>query len=1695
MAETWENAADWDESEHPRGDAGRFSSKGSTTVASVIDVAIGPDEPVEIVTDGWVAWEGPKREADALVRAQWDEAHDLTGISIHRLGTGPRSSPEPEPVKPTHTAGGWAIPEHPKEGEPGGAKWRDPPAVLYHATLFGPEIQDTGFRPLNELPGSHRVLGGSDTRSMSLTSRENAETYRDGIAVAIHAAQGILPWDRDDAVGVADRFGVSAKEASGLWDETSRKYAAEPEHKRWFEFLQSVSFAGRKFPLFMGGQWPESVRTAKEPPRIVRVEMGEAKHVTYNPSETEWKVADPEKLKVVAVESRSRRGGRWAVAGDGSTPRYVLESESPAKDKPIVLVFGGSFCPPTVAHVAVAEQAKEYMESQGYRVAKVVLAPSADKLLKAKLGDDLIPLAERGKMLEVAIQGHPNLEVATGPGEEAEAFEGKLKRTQLAQWAQKANPEAEVVNVTGEDAAPGHPPGFPSVYQGDPGTSHEGYHYLALPRETGENAVSSSKIRAAYKEGRDIGPALMNPAVEVYYREYMGRRASQEPTGSGDWDESKHPREESGKFAHKGAAESDGWIVANGAPRWVLEESAGKTWLIVCGIPRYVEEKKIQGLFPFVADDPEFEEKHPRGKAGRFAKKGTADREPDEEPVEVPAVEPEKPLAYHRTELPQIAGDDKPAFFEQLGKEGIGVTRESVPAGSLKGIQVDLNLVKVSQMADAIREKGKLGKSALLASADGYIVDGHHRWAAEKQVDPNRMVEIDRVNLPIRELIARIEGYPKSFHVGTDEGAGERVNMAVVKAEQEYKELGTRAPAFKAWFGDWELDPENASKVVDAKGAPKETHEIDGRASVVRDENGQPLVVYHGTAHPGFEVFDPTKKDPTALFGPGFYFTEDKIVAGGKYEKQTKWEEFDSEPDAKGAQQKAPGMLRYTDPYLDRRSGKWMAATGYEQRLEQAGYAQKQVPPLADKGQREAVAKEVLAALDKRGPGYLSTAEMERAKEDIGVFVNGRKFGDSSDAIGNLEWLGGLIGGQPYNLNVWDAALQAGVDVRGETKAVYLNIRKPFDIDKGRLKVRDIPEDIRPRIISPIVLAYDREELENIELSYDTLHTGFDTHAQTNAFLQSIGYDGLTHIGGNRVGGGHEHRVWIAFEPNQIKSCDNRGTFDPKSLNIRESRVLWTWRNGAPRMAVELVSQSGARRIVTEEWDEERHPRGEGGKFAAGASGGESGDEDAICPVCHKPAGKAMGKATVYHGKCAYDAGKDAREATRRVNADRALPETDDPVKGMLDEWQNYREAFNAWFAGKASESASGWIVVGGIPRFVGESEWDEEEHPRGGAGRFVAKMQREEEPFQLSNAPRKPKGPKLETIGGKQKSLFDTRGLAGQMSLFDEPGAPKEMVNPVFREKLEPKETPAPTESTSGGATSAPDSGNSEAATMAPNPNSRGGYLKSLEEMRARIAAMTPDEYEQELRKDGRYGDRNLPEVKRKRALDDLDNKIKHHKEVDANIAKAVADKAKAADEERRMKAALANPNTDPVEFTLSEAEKAEFMKGMGWDKPEPKPAAPAPAAGGLSAQSIIDQSYAKLPEFRERAQQAVGYRAGDEDQARKDYVCREAHNNAKQLTEDEYVKLLRSADGRKDMAYGNCVRLLGRVTGLGNGRRAKELAARIFANISPTRFHKQHYSQNTNEMRPTAGVDVVNSMLPTEPVWRAIHRAVAGG
>jgi hypothetical protein len=142
-------------------------------------------------------------------------------------------------------------------------------------------------------------------------------------------------------------------------------------------------------------------------------------------------------------------------------------------------------------------------------------------------------------------------------------------------------------------------------------------------------------------------------------------------------------------------------------------------------------------------------------------------------------------------------------------------------------------------------------------SEDSKDYDRKAGWSEEKiEENVNRMV--DNYSQSIKDLEYHI-GLKKSKSKKLAEGGEmEKVGLLAPNGKksnltlEQYKLV--RTPEFKAWFGDWENDPENASKVL--------------------DENGEPLVVYHGTNNGKFNVFDNEKTiDKT------FYFTDSKSYA------------------------------------------------------------------------------------------------------------------------------------------------------------------------------------------------------------------------------------------------------------------------------------------------------------------------------------------------------------------------------------------------------------------------------------------------------------------------------------------------------------------------------------------------------------------------------------------------------------------------------------------------------------------------------------------------------------------------------------------------------------------------------------------------------------------------------------------------
>jgi len=114
-----------------------------------------------------------------------------------------------------------------------------------------------------------------------------------------------------------------------------------------------------------------------------------------------------------------------------------------------------------------------------------------------------------------------------------------------------------------------------------------------------------------------------------------------------------------------------------------------------------------------------------------------------------------------------------------------------------------------------------------------------------------------------RKRLASYAAFREEEHPRSDDGKFTDVGETAVATESRSKQ--TETPEFKAWFGDWENDRANSSKVVNkGTGEPQETH-------------GDGKVVYHGT-DADFDAFDPEKSGAT-MVGKGFYFAENKEIA------------------------------------------------------------------------------------------------------------------------------------------------------------------------------------------------------------------------------------------------------------------------------------------------------------------------------------------------------------------------------------------------------------------------------------------------------------------------------------------------------------------------------------------------------------------------------------------------------------------------------------------------------------------------------------------------------------------------------------------------------------------------------------------------------------------------------------------------
>lgn len=345
----------------------------------------------------------------------------------------------------------------------------------------------------------------------------------------------------------------------------------------------------------------------------------------------------------------------------------------------------------------------------------------------------------------------------------------------------------------------------------------------------------------------------------------------------------------------------------------------------------------------------------------------------------------------------------------------------------------------------------------------------------------------------------------------------------------------TKTAAFKEFFGDWENDPKNASKVT--------------------YKNGKPKPVYHGTGRADRvgSVFRPDR----ATSGPMAFFTDSRKI-GGNYAKD-----------------KQDTSLRYDTDY-DTYETQFRVKD--EEGTIQISDAWRRISA-SDRIKIRDAARHVTWSED------MSEIVFDpNAKHGTGGFQDWRLREHKGNAIAALvdEWLndGNLYDREEDFLEVLklagvtDALKRAGLgDVKymdpnyreEKVYSVYLNIRNPFDATtqvteefvKGFEEWFDEQEPHKYDRATANADLWDKNSV-SAEAFAERMRNDIENGASRawtsipdsmTDYLKSLGYDGIRDAGGKN--GGAKHTVYIPFYSEQIKSAtDNAGTFDRNDPNI-----------------------------------------------------------------------------------------------------------------------------------------------------------------------------------------------------------------------------------------------------------------------------------------------------------------------------------------------------------------------------------------------------------------------------------------------------------------------------------------------------------------------------------------------------------------
>ena len=146
-------------------------------------------------------------------------------------------------------------------------------------------------------------------------------------------------------------------------------------------------------------------------------------------------------------------------------------------------------------------------------------------------------------------------------------------------------------------------------------------------------------------------------------------------------------------------------------------------------------------------------------------------------------------LGIPRSQMPQIPMNMRKQFISDMADQGISTELKKIDALDLKPSQSEISATKTARLYQHFKSEGIPKDKAILVSKDGFVVDGHHHWAAAAAMGlmgKNSKIPVIQMDLNIKEALSTAKAWSESHGIAAQDINSAEIPIGKSSDESDY---------------------------------------------------------------------------------------------------------------------------------------------------------------------------------------------------------------------------------------------------------------------------------------------------------------------------------------------------------------------------------------------------------------------------------------------------------------------------------------------------------------------------------------------------------------------------------------------------------------------------------------------------------------------------------------------------------------------------------------------------------------------------------------------------------------------------------------------------------------------------------------------------------------------------------------------